>query len=289
MSPRAIWKGAVSFGMVAIPIKLYPATKSKDVSFASLHTTCHTRINHRKYCAYHETFVEQDELVKGYQYTKDQYVVMEAADFQNLPASSTHTINITRFVDLASIDPTHFEKSDYLEPEGVGQKPFQLLNRALKDTNRVAIAKVSIRQKEHLCCLRPYNNGIIMATMHFPDEIRPTGELELPEEEALVSDQEVAMATMLIDQLTGTFEPEGFQDEYRVALERVIEVKLGSAEPDTTVTTQPKSTVGDLMEALRASIEASKQAAPVESNGGSASSSAAKRRSKKKATLAGGS
>jgi DNA end-binding protein Ku len=131
--------------MVAIPIKLYPATKSKDVAFASLHNTCHTRINHRKYCAYHETFVEQDELVKGYQYTKDQYVVMEAADFQNLPASSTHTNNITRFVDLASIDPIHFEKSYYLEPEGVGQKPFQLLVRALKDTNRVAIAKVSIR------------------------------------------------------------------------------------------------------------------------------------------------
>lgn len=288
MSPRAIWKGAVSFGMVAIPIKLYPATKSKDVAFASLHNTCHTRINYRKYCAYHETFVEQDELVKGYQYTKDQYVVMEPADFQNLPVSSMHTIDITRFVDLASIDPIHFEKSYYLEPEGVGQKPFQLLVRALKDTNRVAIAKVSIRQKEHLCCLRPYENGIIMATMHFPDELRPTTELELPEEESLVSDQEVAMATMLIDQLTGTFEPEGFKDEYRVALERVIEVKLGSAEPDTTVTTQPKSTVGDLMEALRASIEASKQAPSGESNGGSRPASGSKGRPKKRATPAGG-
>ena len=124
--------------------------------------------------------------------------------------------------------------------------------------------------------------------MHFPDELRSTGELELPEEESLVSDQEVAMATMLIDQLTGTFEPEGFQDEYRIALERVIEVKLGSAEPDTTVTTQPKSTVGDLMEALRASIEASKQAPSGESNGGSRSASASKGRSKKKATATGG-
>jgi DNA end-binding protein Ku len=127
-----------------------------------------------------------------------------------------------------------------------------------------------------------------MATMHFPDEIRPTGELELPEEEALVSDQEVAMATTLIDQLTGTFEPEGLQDEYRVAMERVIEVKLGSAEPDTTVTTQPKSTVGDLMEALRASIEASKQSASEESNGKPSFSSTSKGRSrKKKATPAG--
>jgi DNA end-binding protein Ku len=153
---------------------------------------------------------------------------MEASDFQNLPVSSTHTIEITRFVDLTSIDPIHFEKSYCLEHEGVGQKPSQLLNRALKDTNRVAIAKVSISQKEHLCCLRPCNNGIIMATMHFPDEIRSTGELELPQEKGLVSDQEVAMAITLIDQFTGTFEPESLQDEYRVAMERVIEVKLGS-------------------------------------------------------------
>ena len=151
----------------------------------------------------------------------------------------------------------------------------------------MAIAKVPIRQKEHLCCLRPYNNGIIMATMHFPDEIRPICELELPEEDALVSDQEVAIATTLIDQLTGTFAPEGLQDEYRVAMERVIEVKLVSAEPDMTVITQPKSTV--VIEALRASIEVSKQSASKESNGKPSSSSASKGLSKtKKASPVGG-
>ncbi len=258
--PRSIWRGAISFGMVAIPVKLYPATSSKDIAFVSLHNSCHTRMRQRRWCEYHEDFVEYSEIVKGYEYAKGQYVVMEPSDFKGLPVPSVHTIEITRFVGLAGIDPIHFEKSYYLEPDAVGQKPFALLTRALKESGRVAVAKVSIRQKEHMCSLRPFGNGIVMATMLYPDEIRPVGELDVPEDESLVSEQELMMAKMLIDQLSGEFNPSEYEDEYRTALQKVIEVKLGAAEPETLAAEPAKPKVGDLMEALRASLEAAKAA-----------------------------
>ena len=256
---RAIWTGAISFGMVAIPIKLYPGTQSKDISFVTLHDTCHSRIRQKRYCSHHDIEVELNEIVRGYEYAKEQYVVMEPADFENLPVPSTHTIEITRFVDLAHIDPIFFERSYALEPETVGQKPFYLLKRALETTKRVAIAKVSLRQKEHLCCVRPYGQGLSMATMFYPDEVRSLDELELPDDDTLVSDQEIAMATTLIDQLTGPFEPEQYEDEYRSTLEQVIEAKLGVAEPVTGAPAPVAGKVVDLMEALKASIEATKQ------------------------------
>ena len=155
---------------------------------------------------------------------------MEAEDFDNLPLKSTHTIDIVRFVDIATIDPVHYEKSYYIEPESVGAKPFALLRKALEATDRVAIAKVALRQKEHLCLIRPYVDGLIMETMYYPDEIRGTAELDLPGDVEL-SEAEMQMAVMLIDQLTGEFQPAEYQDEYRGALQQVIEAKLGSGAP----------------------------------------------------------
>ena len=258
MARRSIWKGAISFGMVAIPIKLYTATESKDISFVTLHDSCHTRIRQKRYCSHHETEVEHTEIVKGYEYAKDQYVVMEDTDFDNLPVASTHVIEITQFVNLAEIDPMNFERTYMLEPEGVGTKPFYLLKQALESSGRVGIAKVSLRQKEHICCLRPYDHAIAMHTMHYPDEIRGGNELELPEEQTAISEQEMAMATTLIDQLTGTYDPSEYRDEYRLTLERTIEGKLTSQEPVLAPPTPPRGKVSDLMEALRASIEAAK-------------------------------
>ena len=257
--PRAIWSGAISFGMVVIPVKLYPATESKDISFVTLHAACNNRIRQRRWCPYHEHEVERDEIVRGYEYAKDQYVVMEPSDFENLPVPSTHTIEITRFIDLSEIDPIYFERGYVLEPDAVGQKPFYLLKKALEDSDRVAIAKVSLRQKEHLCCLRPYDRAIAMATMFYPDEIRSTAELDLPEEDVTISEDEMAMANTLIDQLAGTFEPEQYADEYRATLERVIEAKLGAAEPVTAAPAPARGQVVDLMEALKASIQATKK------------------------------
>ena len=258
MARRSIWKGAVSFGMVAIPIKLYTATDSKDISFVTLHSTCNTRIRQKRYCPFHEVDVEAAEIARGYEYAKDQYVVMQEADFEDLPVPSTHLIEITQFVDLTEIDPINFERTYMLEPEGVGVKPFYLLKQALENSERVAIAKVSLRQKEHICCLRPYDHGIAMHTMHYPDEIRGTLELSLPEEQTAISPQEMAMATTLIDQLVGPYDPSQYQDGYRLTLEHRIEAKLGSEEIVTAAPPASMGTVGDLMEALRASIAATK-------------------------------
>ena len=259
MPPRSIWKGAISFGMVAIPVKLYPATQSKNIAFVTLHSTCQTRLRQKRYCSTHDAEVELAEVVKGYEYSKDQYVVMEEADFQNLPVPSTHTVNIAQFVDLKEIDPIYFDRSYVLEPESVGEKPFYLLRKTLESTDRVAVAKVSLRQKEHLCTLRPYGQAIIMATMYYPDELRSLEELTLPEEDSLVSDAELQMAATLVDQLTGSFDPEQHEDEYRSAVEKAIEARLTSAEPVTAAPAPARGKVVDLMAALRDSVELVKQ------------------------------
>jgi DNA end-binding protein Ku len=283
MAPRAIWKGAVGFGMVVIPIRLYPATQSKDIAFSMLHGTCHSRIRQKRFCSYHEVEVPQDEIVKGYQFAKDEFVVMEPSDFDDLPVPSKHTIEITRFVDLAAIDPMYFERGYVLEPEPVGQKPFYLLKQALETTKRVAIAKVSLRQKEHLCCVRPYGNAIAMSTMFYADEIRPIDELDMPEDDSLVSEQEVAMATTLIDQLTGPFDLSEHRDGYRWELERVIEAKLSGVEPVTGAPAPAKGKVVDLMEALKASIEATKSEAVSSRSPAGSKKAAGARKSRKKA------
>ena len=277
---RAIWRGAISFGMVAIPMKLYIATESKDLSFVTLHSTCHTRLRQKRWCPYHETEVEQAEVVRGYEFAKDEYMVMEEADFDDLPLESTHTIEIVRFVGLDSIDPVHYERSYYIEPESVGTKPFHLLKKALETTGRVAVAKVALRQKEHLCLVRPYQDLLMMETMYYPDEIRTTAELDLQADGADVTDAELQMATMLIDQLTGEWQPADFRDEYRDALQQVIEAKLGTGAPLAAAPPTPQGKVRDLMEALRESIAAAKADASAEPEAAEAAA-APKRRARK--------
>ena len=255
MAPRPIWKGAISFGMVVIPVRLYRATHTKDIAFVTLHRACHKRIRQRRYCPYDEVTVEPEDTVRGYEYTNDQFVMMEDNDFENLPVPSTHTVEIQQFVDISTIDPMYFDQGYLLEPDDVAAKPYFLLKRALESTGRVGIAKVSLRQKEHLCCLRPYSRGIAMTTMHYPDELDSDAELNVSEGDTSVRDEEIKMATLLIDQMTRPFEPGHFQDEYRLALERVIESKLGSGELETVTSAPPKATVGNLMAALKASLE----------------------------------
>ena len=262
MARRAIWRGLVSFGMVAIPVKLYTATESKDIAFVTLHRSCNTRLRHRRFCPSHEMEVEPSEVARAYEFAKEQYVIMEDGDFDNLPVPSAHTIEITQFCDLSSIDPISFQRTYVLEPDAMGVKPFYLMKQALESANRVALAKVSLRQKEHICCLRPFEHGLTMHTMFYPDEIRGNNELDLPEERTSITEQEMAMATMLIDQLTAPYDAAGLQDEYRLQLERVIEGKLGAQMPVAPAPVAP-SRVTDLMEALRASVAAAKKQRPV--------------------------
>jgi DNA end-binding protein Ku len=258
MARRSIWNGAISFGMVVIPVKLYTAIDSQDINFVNLHSTCHTRLRQPRYCPHHEQMVESSEIVRAYEYGKEQYIIMEDSDFEDLPVTSKRTVEITQFVNLTDIEPILFERSYALEPHEIGVKPYYLLKQALESTQRVALAKLTLRQKEHLCCLRPYEQGIMLETIYYPSEIRGTTELALPEDEVSFTDQEMQMAVTLIDQLTRQFEPGQFTDEYRVQLERIIEAKLGTGQPVTAAPAAPQGKVGDLMEALRASIESTK-------------------------------
>ncbi len=266
MAPRAIWKGAISFGMVVIPVKLYAGTENHDIRFVQLHSTCHNRIRQKRFCPYHETDVEMDEIIRGYEYAKDLYVVMDDSDFDDLPVPSKHTIEISQFAELREIDPIFFERTYLLEPEDIGRKPYTMLKQVMEQTGRVAVGALSIRQKEHLCCLRPYEGGLAVATMFRVDELRSTGELSW-EESSTVGSEEIQMATALVDQLTRKFDPSKYEDAYRAQLEQVIEAKLGKAEPVAAAPMPQKSQMGDLMAALRASIEATKDELPVETNG----------------------
>jgi DNA end-binding protein Ku len=242
--------------MVTIPIKLYSATEEKDVRFNQLHKTDMSRIRQKVFCAEEDVELEREDIVKGYQISPGQYVVLDDEDFDKVPVSTTRVIEIAQFVDLKEIDPIYYQKTYYLEPDDVGIKPFALLMAALKDSGRVAIAKISMRQKEQLCTLRVYENTIALETMFYADEVRETDGLTVPGEDIKVSDRELAMAKSLIDMLTEDLKLEDYHDNYREALLGVITAK---AEGQTIETPQPAvAKVTDLMEALRASVEAAK-------------------------------
>lgn len=255
--PRPLWKGAISFGMVSIPIKMYTATEEKDVRFNMLHATDLARIRQKRFCSEEDVEVPLDEIVKGYEVSPEHYVVMEDGDFENVPVNTTRAIEITDFVSLDEIDPILYQKTYFLEPEEIGAKPFALLMRALKETNRVAIAKVTLRQKEQLCTLRLYENTIALETMFYADEIRSPQDLAVPDANAEVSERELQMAKSLVDMLTSDFDYEQYKDNYREALLEVIRKK---AEGQTIELSAPEPVkITDLTEALRASVEAAQR------------------------------
>lgn len=255
--PRPFWRGAVTFGMVIIPIRLYLATESKDVSFHLLHRRCSTRIKQQRYCPNCDEVVEAKELVRGFEYGEDQHVIIDDADLESIPVSSTRSIAINEFVQLTDIDPLYYERSYYVEPEPVAARSYALLMRALQETNRVALAKVALRQKEQLCCLRPQGKGLVMETMYYPDEVRSTAELALPGEEVQPTAVELQMARTLVEMLAAPFQPGNYRDGYREALLEIIERK-GQGATLTRPETAPAK-ITDLMEALKASLEAAKR------------------------------
>jgi len=257
--PRPLWKGAVQFGMVTIPIKVYTGTEEKDVHFNQLHIKDMSRIRQKRYCAEEDVEVDSEDIVKGYEITKGQYVVMEEEDFEKVRVESTRTISIESFVDAAQIDPIHYQKTYFLEPDEVGKKPFALLMKALESTERIAIAKVTLRQKEQLCTLRVYKNTIAMETMFYADEVRSTTELEVPDEDLKINDRDLTMAKSLIDMLyTEEFDLSEYKDEYREGLLELIKAKYDGHEIED-VAAPVAAKITDLTEALRASVEKAKR------------------------------
>jgi DNA end-binding protein Ku len=258
---RSIWRGAINFGMVTIPVKLYSATEQKDVRFHLVHRKDGARIVEKRFCSEEDKEVGWDEIAKGYEVSKGEYVVMDREEVADAGAgaseSTAHTIDIGDFVQIEEIDPIYFEKSYFLEPVDVGVKPFNLLRSALDETGRVAVAKVAIRQKERLATLRVYESTLVLETMFWPDEIRSVDELELPSGKgARAAPREVQMARTLIESLASHFDPEQYKDEFRGALLELIERKM-KGERRQAKRRKPEPKVVDLMEALQASLAAS--------------------------------
>lgn len=255
---RNLWKGAISFGLVHVPVKLYTATERKDIKFNYLHKKCKTPIRYEKVCPTCETEVPMDEIVKGYEYEKNKYVILKDEDFENIPLESTQTVEILNFVKLSEIDPVYFDKSYYLAPGDGGQKAYELLKQAMRDSGKVAVAKVVIRSKESLAVLRVYNDVIVMETMFYPDEIRNPQLMPEINYQVRLHDNEIKMADSLIESLTEPFNPEQYHNQYREALNEMIAAKIAGEEIEVAPRVEPGKVV-DLMEALKASIQLAKE------------------------------
>jgi DNA end-binding protein Ku len=255
---RAIWSGSISFGMVSIPVKLYGATESKDISFNLLHATCGTRLKQLRWCPTDEVEVPWSETVRGYEYAKDQYVTLTDQDFEQLPLPSRHTIDLSAFVKEAEIDPVYYEKSYYLAPDERAEKPYALLLQAMEKKGLTALATITIRKKEQLCAIRPKDGAIVLETLYYPDEVRRP---EVDIEGTKVSERELDMAFTLIELLRKPFEPEEYHDHYREALAQLIEAKLEGKQVVKTPAARD-TRVFDLADALKRSVEAAKKAKP---------------------------
>ncbi len=256
---RSIWKGAISFGLVTIPVKLYSATEEKDVSFHQVRRSDGSRIKYKRVAAVDGEEVAYGDIAKGYELPSGETVVLTDDDFKDLPLATSKAIDVLQFVPLEEVDPIYFAKSYYLEPEKTGTKPYLLLRDALEASGKVAIVKVALRNRESLATLRVREGVFVIETMLWPDEVR-TPQFDFLDEDVEVRPQELAMAGSLIETLSGDFDPSQYSDSYREALQAVIDAKVEGREVVQPETAQPTSgTVVDLMAALRASVDAAKK------------------------------
>src|SRR6185369_1707561 len=258
-----MWKGAIQFGLVTIPVKLYLATESRaGVSFNMLHEKDLSRIQMKVFCPVEEEIISRSDTVKGYEYSPDKYVVITDEDLEKLPLKTVRSIEIEQFVDATEAEAqTKFVKQAYyIEPDRVGRKAFALLKDVLLDKGLTAICKIVIRDREALAALDPFENTMLLSTLYWPDEIRALGELDLPEEEAEIKPAEKKMAAQLIEAMTGEFDPAAYKDEYREALMQVIESKIEGHEVSAPEPVEEGGKLVDLMAALEASVNAARAA-----------------------------
>lgn len=247
----------ISFGLVNIPIKVYTAVREKEISFHYIHKEDGGRVSFAKICKECGQTLSQDDLVRGYEYSKGKHVTLTDEDFDKVNIESTKTLVIEDFVDPASVDPNFFDKPYYLVPDAKGDIPYVLLRDALKRMDRVGIGKVTVRNKEQLAMIRPAGDALIMDTLHFADEIVSAEGLGIPTEKVTVGQRELDMAELLVKSMEGDFEPEKYHDTYREALEQVIDAKLEGQEVTSEGPSREATTnVIDIMAKLKASIEA---------------------------------
>jgi DNA end-binding protein Ku len=256
---RAIWRGAVSFGLVSIPVKLYTATEEKDVSFHQVHREDGGRIRYKRVCQVDGEEVAYSDIAKGYELPSGETVVLTDEDLADLPLASSRVVDVLSFVPLEQVDPIYFAKSYYLEPDKTATKPYVLLREALERADSVALVKVAIRTRESLATLRVRDGVLVLETMIWPDEVREP-DFGFLDDDVQVRPQELAMAQSLIDSMSGDFDPTQYHDDYRDALQQVIDAKVEGREiVEQPAEQEDTGSVVDLMAALRASVAAAKK------------------------------
>ncbi|MBV1851866.1 non-homologous end joining protein Ku [Catellatospora tritici] len=258
---RAIWKGAVSFGLVSISVKLYSATEEKDIRFHQVHRADGGRIKYQRVCSLDGEQVSYDQIAKGFDVGGGEIVVLTDDDFKNLPLTTSRAIEVLEFVPNEQIDPILYDKAYFLEPDGAaGVKPYLLLREALAHVDRVAVVKVALRQRETLATVRVHEGVLVLNTMLWPDEVREAA-FDFLDDDLKLRPQEIKMAASLVDSMSGDFHPEEFTDQYREALQQVIDVKIGKQDTVVQPTTEePIAPTIDLMAALRESVERARAA-----------------------------
>jgi DNA end-binding protein Ku len=257
---RSMWRGAIQFGLVTIPVKLYLATEQSGIGFNLLHSTCLTRIQMKIYCPFHDEVIPRSETVRGYEWAKGKYVVVTDEDFEAVPLKTVRAIEIEMFVDAQrdSYGANFVKSAYYLEPEQIGTKAFYLLKSVLAEQGKSAICKIVLKDREQLAALNPYSTTMLLTTLHWPDEVRSIEELTLPEDQVDLKPAEKQMAEQLVASMTGDFSADNYHDDYRQALMAVIEQKVAGEEPEPVARVEPTQ-IGDLMAALEASVAAARE------------------------------
>ncbi|MGO9271700.1 MAG: Ku protein [Terriglobia bacterium] len=255
----SVWKGYLTFGLISIPVKLFSAARTERISFNQLHKECMTRVKQPLWCPTHQRIVERSEIVKGYEYEKDQYVIIDEEEIKKIAPPSARTMEILEFVNEADVDPIYFDASYYMEPDDPGRKAYQLLTRTLEETKRVAIAKVAMHQRENIIVVRPLKHGLTLHTLYFADEVRQVSEYASGPEVPVRPD-ELKLAKQLVESLVAEFDPKKYHDEFQAQLKAMIDAKL-QGQQVATVTHPELAPVIDMMEALKKSL-AARETAP---------------------------
>lgn len=259
---KASWKGSISFGMVYVPVNVYTATTdANDIKFNQLHKKCNTRIRYKKYCDHCNQEVEQGDIVRGYEYEKDRYIVISDEDYEKLPVNSKKTISIQNFVNEDDIDPIFFDKSYYISPGNSGaNKAFELFRRAMIQANRVGIAKITLSANEYVAMIKPHEKGgMLLSLLYYANEIRETSQItELNYSVDSIHENEMKMAVSLINNMSSEFNPEEYKNEYQDSVKQLIQTKIEGKE--VVSPPEAQNNIIDLMEALKASVEATQKA-----------------------------
>ncbi len=280
MAARATASGTITFGLVSVPIKVYTATSSKNVSFNMLHDKDKSRLKQQYVCTLCGEVVERSHMAKGYEHAKDQYVVINEDELAGMLRKTDQSIEILEFVPITDVDPVYFEKSQLLGPDKGGAKPYALLMEAMKQSGKVAIGRFSTRGKEQLVLIRPSKEGLMLHGLYYHDEVRGFEDVDLGDPKA-IKEGELGLAVQLIEQLSsGKFDPARHKDDFREAMLGLLEQKIAGAELTAPAPEQPREQIIDLMEALKASL-AKKQAAAPAASASDADSEEAKPKKKK--------